>query len=185
MIEAWGEPPGAIAVKDGTIVLPLASACDCLLGVQPARGIHGEDERAYHARDIPPDHQCLAFYFYIEKVFKADALLHFGTHGTLEFMPGKEVALSADCFSDNLIGSMLNIYYYWIGNTAEASIAKRRSYALCVSHASPPVVNAGLYEEYAAHEQSIADYAENPTRNRSMKLCARQRSLDCRKRSVV
>ncbi|MEW5920590.1 MAG: cobaltochelatase subunit CobN [Bacillota bacterium] len=144
----WGEPPGEIMVEDGELVFPGYLAGNVLLGVQPSRGVHENPEQAYHDRDLPPTHQYLAFYLYLQKVFKADAVIHFGMHGTLEFNRGKEVALSRECFPDLLIGTIPHLYYYWIGNTAESTIAKRRAYALCISHGSPPVKNSGLYESY-------------------------------------
>ena len=79
-------------------------------------------------------------------VFKADAVLHFGTHGSLEFMPGKQVGMSGSCYPDRLINSMPNLYYYAANNPSEATIAKRRSYAATISYLTPPAENAGLYK---------------------------------------
>lgn len=77
---------------------------------------------------------------------QADAVLHFGTHGSLEFMPGKQVGMSDICYPDSLIGSIPNLYYYAANNPSEATIAKRRSYANTISYLTPPAENAGLYK---------------------------------------
>ena len=130
------------------------------LGIQPARGVHEDPDKAYHDKELPPHHQYLAYYFYLQKVFQPDAILHFGMHGTLEFTKGKEVALSSECYPDILIGAIPHIYYYWIGNTSEATIAKRRSYALCISHASPAMRPSGLYERYVVLEDLIREYRD-------------------------
>ncbi len=151
----WGKPPGDIMVDGDDLILPAFIGGNILLGVQPSRGYHEKADEAYHDRDIPPTHQYLAYYLYLQEEFRADAVIHFGMHGTLEFNKGKEVALSEECFPDLLIGNMPHIYYYWIGNTAESTIAKRRSYAICISHASPAVKDAGLYEDYLVMEDLL------------------------------
>lgn len=162
IVAHWGEPPGTIMTDttDG-IILPAVRLGNIFLGIQPARGVHEDPEKAYHDKELPPHHQYLAYYFYLQKVFQPDAILHFGTHGTLEFTKGKEVALSSECYPDILVGTMPHIYYYWIGNTSEATIAKRRSYALCISHASPPMRPSGLYEQYIILEDLLREYRES------------------------
>ncbi|MBN2107170.1 MAG: cobaltochelatase subunit CobN, partial [Deltaproteobacteria bacterium] len=163
VIERWGEPPGEIMVEGGDLLLPGAMLGNIFLGVQPTRGVHENDEASYHDKALPPHHQYLAFYLFLEKSFGADAVVHFGMHGTLEFLQGKEVGLSGNCFPDLLIGAMPHLYYYWIGNPAEATIAKRRSYALCISHASPVMKAAGLYEKYLLLEDLLNQYRDSPT----------------------
>ncbi|MHC5829635.1 MAG: cobaltochelatase subunit CobN, partial [Nostoc sp.] len=87
-----------------------------------------------------------------------DAVLHFGTHGSLEFMPGKQMGMSGDCYPDNLIGSIPNLYYYAANNPSEATIAKRRSYAETISYLTPPAENAGLYKGLKELSELIASY---------------------------
>ena len=157
----WGEPPGNIMVDGDCILIPCIGLGNVFLGIQPSRGVHEDVDKAYHDKDLPPHHQYLAYYFYIEKVLQADAIIHFGMHGTLEFTKGKEIALSSECFPDILTGKMPHIYYYWIGNTSESTIAKRRSYAICVSHASPPIRSSGLYENYIVLEDLLNQYEED------------------------
>ena len=157
----WGEPPGNIMVDGKDILIPGVILGNIFLGIQPTRGVHEDIDKAYHDKDLPPHHQYLAYYFFLEKEFNADAVIHFGMHGTLEFTKGKEIALSSECFPDILVGDMPNIYYYWIGNTSESTIAKRRSYALCISHASPPMKSSSLYEKYIVLEDLLNQYEEN------------------------
>lgn len=161
VVKHWGEPPGSIMVDGDNILIPGITLGNIFLGIQPSRGVHEDPEKAYHDKDLPPHHQYLAYYFFLEKKFQADAIVHFGMHGTLEFTKGKEVALSSECFPDILIGSVPHIYYYWIGNTSESTIAKRRSYAICISHASPPMKSSGLYEKYVVLEDLLNQFEEN------------------------
>jgi len=161
VIEHWGEPPGDIMVDKDCILIPGVILGNIFLGVQPSRGVHEDPDKAYHDKDLPPHHQYLAYYLFLQKEFHADAIIHFGMHGTLEFTKGKEVALSSECFPDILIGDIPHIYYYWIGNTSESTIAKRRSYAICISHASPPMKTSGLYEKYIILEDLLNQYEEN------------------------
>src|SRR3984893_18358394 len=103
----------------------------------------------------------MAFYTYLEKVFGADAAVHFGTHGAMEFMPGKQVGLSGDCWPDRLIGELPNIYIYSVNNPSEGTIAKRRSYAELVSYLTPPIENAGLYKGLASLKELVMSYRQS------------------------
>ena len=96
-----------------------------------------------------PHHGFAAFYAYLERIFNADAVIHVGTHGALEFMPGKQVGLSGECWPDRLIGELPNLYIYSVNNPSEGTIAKRRSYAELISYLTPPIENAGLYKGLA------------------------------------
>ncbi len=163
VMKHWGKPPGNIMVdNEGNILIPGVVIGNIFIGVQPSRGVHEDIDKAYHDRDLPPHHQYLAYYFFLEKEFQAHAIIHFGMHGTLEFTKGKEIALSSECFPDILIGNLPNIYYYWIGNPSESTIAKRRSYALCISHKSPPMKTSGLYEKYIILDDLLNQYEDNP-----------------------
>ena len=125
--------------------------------------------RLLFSKSASPHHGFAAYHTYLEKVFKADAVLHFGTHGSLEFMPGKQVGMSGSCYPDRLINSMPNLYYYAANNPSEATIAKRRSYAATISYLTPPAENAGLYKglkelnelvRYANNEHYACAYEE-------------------------
>ena len=100
----------------------------------------------------------MAFYTYLEKVFQADALVHVGTHGATEFMPGKQVGLSCECWPDRLIGELPNVYVYSVNNPSEGSIAKRRSYAELISYLTPPIENAGLYKDLVSLKDLVTTY---------------------------
>ena len=96
----------------------------------------------------------------LERVFQADAVVHVGTHGAMEFMPGKQVGLSAECWPDRLIGELPNFYIYSVNNPSEGTIAKRRSYAELISYLTPPIENAGLYKGLASLKDQIRSYRE-------------------------
>jgi len=100
----------------------------------------------------------MALYTFLEKIFRADAVIHVGTHGALEFMPGKQVGLSSSCWPDRLIGELPNLYIYSVNNPSEGTIAKRRSYAELISYLTPPIENAGLYRELETMKELICSY---------------------------
>ncbi|MFB2623903.1 MULTISPECIES: cobaltochelatase subunit CobN [Methanothermobacter] len=153
----WGEPPGDVMVDGDDIIIPVVELGSVYLCIQPSRGLMDAD--GYHSRNMPPHHQYLAFYLYLQSL-EPDAVVHFGMHGTLEFLPGKETALGDKCYPDLLIGDLPNIYLYWGGNTSESTIARRRSYALPISHASPPFMASDLYGEYQNLEELIGEWHE-------------------------
>ncbi|MEQ1710591.1 MAG: magnesium chelatase subunit H, partial [Hyphomicrobium sp.] len=145
-IEAqWGPAPGRIQTDGRTILVLGERFGNVLVGVQPGFGYEGDPMRLLFEKGFAPTHAFSAFYRYLREDFAADAVLHFGTHGALEFMPGKQTALSDACWPERLIGSMPNIYLYAANNPSEGTIAKRRSAATLVSYLTPPVGHAGLY----------------------------------------
>jgi magnesium chelatase subunit H len=113
------------------------------------------------AQSGAPHHGFMATYTYIEKVFGADAVMHVGTHGATEFMPGKQVGLSSSCWPDRLIGELPNIYIYSVNNPSEGSIAKRRSYAELISYLTPPIENAGVYKGLASLKELLGAYRQS------------------------
>ncbi|PWZ39313.1 Anamorsin [Zea mays] len=125
-----------------------------------------------------------AYYTFVEKIFEADAVLNFGTHGSLEFMPGEQVGMSDACYPDSLIGNIPNIYYYAANNPSEATVAKRRSYANTISYLTPPAENAGLYKglkqlaELISSYQSLKDTGRGPQIVSSIISTAKQCNLD-------
>jgi magnesium chelatase subunit H len=104
----------------------------------------------------------MGLYTWLDRVFGADTLVHVGTHGALEFMPGKQVGLSGNCWPDRLIGEFPNLYLYSVNNPSEGAIAKRRSCAVLISYLTPPVENAGLYRELASLKELITAYRLSP-----------------------
>ena len=154
VLREWGPPPGELMTYRKSMIIPGVIFGNVFVGLQPSRGIHEDTSKIYHDKDLPPYHQYVAFY----KWLKADAVIHLGTHGTLEFLPGKEVWLSAECFPNILIDDLPNIYVYHAVNASESSIAKRRSYALIVNHSSPPVTVSSLHGEFQEIERLIIEY---------------------------
>jgi magnesium chelatase subunit H len=141
----WGAAPGRHNA-DGRSIHVLGRAFgSAFVGVQPAFGYEGDPMRLLFDRAFTPTHAFAAFYRYVREDFRADAVLHFGTHGALEFMPGKQVGLSQACWPDRLIQDVPNIYLYAANNPSEGAIAKRRSAATLVSYLTPPLTQAGLY----------------------------------------
>ena len=182
--ENWGPPPGNLN-SDGINLLVYGKQFgNVFIGVQPTFGYEGDPMRLLFSKSASPHHGFAAYYTYVEKIFKADAVLHFGTHGSLEFMPGKQVGMSEDCYPDSLIGSTPNIYYYAANNPSEATIAKRRSYANTISYLTPPAENAGLYKglkelkELISSYQSLKDTGRGPSIVNSIVATARTCNLD-------
>jgi magnesium chelatase subunit H len=145
-IEAqWGPAPGK-QQSDGASIHVLGERFgNVFVGVQPAFGYEGDPMRLLFEKGFSPTHAFSAFYRWLRKDFGAHAALHFGTHGALEFMPGKQVGLSEACWPDRLIDDLPNFYLYASNNPSEGAIAKRRAGATLISYLTPPVANAGLY----------------------------------------
>jgi magnesium chelatase subunit H len=102
----------------------------------------------------------MALYTYLSKILNADAVVHVGTHGAMEFMPGKQVGLSGECWPDRLIDELPNVYLYSVNNPSEGSIAKRRSYAELISYLTPPMENAGVYRDLATLKDLVMSYRQ-------------------------
>jgi len=156
--ENWGAPPGNLNSDGQNLLIYGKQFGNVFIGVQPTFGYEGDPMRLLFSRSASPHHGFAAYYTYLEKIWGADAVLHFGTHGSLEFMPGKQIGMSGDCYPDSLIGSTPNLYYYAANNPSEATIAKRRSYAETISYLTPPAENAGLYKGLNELSELIASY---------------------------
>ncbi|MGK7915785.1 MAG: magnesium chelatase subunit H [Prochloraceae cyanobacterium] len=156
--ENWGPPPGNLNSDGQNLIIYGKQFGNIFIGVQPTFGYEGDPMRLLFSRSASPHHGFAAYYTYLNQVWQADAVLHFGTHGSLEFMPGKQMGMSGDCYPDSLIGSIPNVYYYAANNPSEATIAKRRSYAETISYLTPPAENAGLYKGLKELSELIASY---------------------------
>jgi len=156
--ESWGPPPGTLNTDGQNMLVYGKEFGNIFVGVQPTFGYEGDPMRLLFSKSASPHHGFAAFYTYLEKVWGADAVLHFGTHGSLEFMPGKQVGMSENCYPDSLIGSIPNFYYYAANNPSEATIAKRRGYAQTISYLTPPAENAGLYKGLQELSELISSY---------------------------
>lgn len=155
-IEAqWGPAPGR-QQSDGRSIFVLGERFgNVFVGIQPAFGYEGDPMRLLFEKGFAPTHAFSAFYRWLREDFRADAVLHFGTHGALEFMPGKQAGLSGECWPDRLIGDLPNVYLYASNNPSEGTIAKRRAAATLVSYLTPPVAQAGLYKGLVDLKASI------------------------------
>jgi magnesium chelatase subunit H len=146
-IEAqWGPAPGRHQSDGGGVFVLGARFGKVVVGVQPAFGFEGDPMRLLFEKGFAPTHAFAAFYRWLRQDFGADVLLHFGMHGALEFMPGKQTGLGPDCWPDRLIGDVPNVYLYAANNPSEATLAKRRIGATTVTHLTPPIAKAGLYK---------------------------------------
>jgi cobaltochelatase CobN len=170
LIGAWGVPPGeekdgipAAMVYQDKIVVTGVSYGNTVVCVQPKRGCagarcDGQVCKILHDPDVPPTHQYLATYRYLEDTFGTDVLVHVGTHGNLEFLPGKGAGLSQDCYPDIGIGSIPHLYIYNADNPPEGTIAKRRSLACLVDHMQTVMMQGGLYEELEELGRLLGEY---------------------------
>ncbi|GAU24246.1 hypothetical protein TSUD_23830 [Trifolium subterraneum] len=156
--ENWGKAPGNLNADGENLLVYGKQYGNIFIGVQPTFGYEGDPMRLLFSKSASPHHGFAAYYSFVEKVFKADVVLHFGTHGSLEFMPGKQVGMSDVCYPDSLIGNIPNVYYYAANNPSEATIAKRRSYANTISYLTPPAENAGLYKGLKQLSELISSY---------------------------
>lgn len=158
-IEAvWGPAPGR-QLTDGRSLFVLGIQLgNVFIGVQPAFGWEGDPMRLLFEGNFAPTHAFSAYYRWLRDGFGADVVLHFGTHGALEFMPGKQVGLSGQCWPERLIGDLPNVYLYASNNSAEGTLAKRRGGATLVSYLTPPITNAGVYRGLADLKATIERY---------------------------
>ena len=165
---AWGPAPGRIQT-DGRGVFVLGREMgNVFVGLQPVFGYEGDPMRLLFEKGFAPTHAFTTFYRWMREDFRADVLLHFGMHGALEFMPGKQAGMSETCWPDRLIGNLPNIYLYAANNPSEATLAKRRSNAITITHLTPPLAQSGLYK-------GLADVKDTLTRLRALPMDAPER----------
>ncbi|MEM7290111.1 MAG: magnesium chelatase subunit H, partial [Pseudomonadota bacterium] len=163
-IEAqWGPAPGRENANGNGLFFMGHQFGNILVAVQPGFGYEGDPMRLLFENGFAPTHSFAAFYYYLRNTWQADAVLHFGTHGALEFMPGKQVGMSSDCWPERLISDLPNYYLYAANNPSEATIAKRRSAATIVSHLTPPIAHAGLYKGLSELKSSLDRYRTTQT----------------------
>ncbi|MEL6451844.1 MAG: magnesium chelatase subunit H [Pseudomonadota bacterium] len=160
-IEAtWGPAPGRVQ-SDGRGVFVLGAELGrVFVGVQPAFGYEGDPMRLLFEKGFAPTHAFATFYQWLRDTYRADAVVHFGMHGALEFMPGKQAGVGAQDWPDRLIGALPNIYLYAANNPSEASLAKRRSNAVTITHLTPPLAQSGLYKGLAELKDSLTRWRE-------------------------
>jgi cobaltochelatase CobN len=160
MLEHWGEPPGSLYVDGDDIVLAALQYGNVVLAIQPPRGFGENPIAIYHDPDLPPSHHYLAAYRWLAEDFGAHAVVHLGKHGTLEWLPGKGLGLSAECAPDAVLGDLPLFYPFIVNDPGEGTQAKRRGHATVVDHLVPPMARAETYDEMAQLEQLLDEYAQ-------------------------
>ncbi|RZB33081.1 MAG: cobaltochelatase CobN [Desulfobacteraceae bacterium Eth-SRB2] len=162
MVSGWGEPPGEGMVYNDKIVVTGVNFCNVNVLVEPKRGCYGarcdgKVCKILHDPTIPPTHQCLATYKWVQE--NSDVIISVGTHGYIEFLPGKGVGLSNECFPEIIVGDKPHLYIYTVKNNSEGILAKRRAYATLVDHMVPIMQPSGLYDELEEMEELLRQYA--------------------------
>ncbi|MHC5750037.1 MAG: cobaltochelatase subunit CobN [Nostoc sp.] len=169
--ERWGIGHGAWGMGHGNNQCPMPNPqCpipisgiqlgNVFVGIQPARGYDNDPSLNYHAPDLEPTHDYLAFYYWVRECFGADAVVHVGKHGNLEWLPGKSVALSSNCYPEVAFGALPHLYPFIVNDPGEGSQAKRRAQAVIIDHLTPPMTRAELYGSLQQLENLIDEYYE-------------------------
>jgi len=158
MIEQWGLPLGEVGRIDDRLAIAGLIFGNVFVGIQPPRGFGADPMAIYHSPDLPPTHHYLAYYRWLREEFRADAVLHMGKHGNLEWLPGKATALSEECYPEIMLSDLPNFYPYIINNPGEGTQAKRRGHAVIIDHLIPPMTQAETYDDLARLEQLLDEY---------------------------
>jgi cobaltochelatase CobN len=158
MVDQWGIPLGRVGRIDDRLAIPGLVFGNVFVGIQPPRGFGADPMAIYHSPDLPPTHHYLAYYRWLRDEFRADAVIHMGKHGNLEWLPGKATALSAECCPEVMLDDLPNFYPYIINNPGEGTQAKRRAHAVIIDHLIPPMTQAETYDDLARLEQLLDEY---------------------------
>lgn len=156
----WGQPQDDPFFADESFALSIFPYGNVVVGVQPARGYNIDPKDTYHSPDLVPPHNYLAFYFWLRNQFGADALIHMGKHGNLEWLPGKAVALSETCLPEAILGPTPHIYPFIVNDPGEGTQAKRRTSAVIIDHLTPPMTRAETYGPLRDLEALVDEYYE-------------------------
>ena len=159
MEEEWGPAPGDVFQHEGRLLIPGIPNGNIYIGMQPPRGFGEDPGKIIHSPTCPPPHHYLAFYQWLREDWKADAVIHVGTHGSLEWLPGKNAGLSAKCYPDAALGDLPDIYPYYVTIVGEGIQAKRRGAACLIGHLNPPTSHADTYEDLAELEKMLDEYS--------------------------
>ncbi|SAK47358.1 cobaltochelatase subunit CobN [Caballeronia ptereochthonis] len=158
--QAWGAPEDDPTVRRGRFMISGYRCGEVFVGIQPSRSRERNDYASYHDAELVPPHSYLAFYFWLRVRFQADALVHVGKHGNLEWLPGKSVALSSSCWPDAILGPMPHLYPFIVNDPGEGSQAKRRAQAVIIDHLMPPLTRAENYGPLQDLERQVDEYYE-------------------------
>lgn len=184
--ERWGAPEQDPMLRDGWFMIAGLQLGHVFVGIQPARALDGRNDYAsYHDAELVPPHHYLAFYFWLRDVFSVDAMVHVGKHGNLEWLPGKSLALSQQCWPDAILGPLPHVYPFIVNDPGEGAQAKRRSQAVIIDHLMPPLTRAEnhgpmqelerLVDEY--YEALLVDLRRSGMLRKQILDCARQQDL--------
>ena len=158
--QRWGPPEADPMVRRGRIMIPGLRLGNVFVGIQPARGYHLDLAACYHDPDLVPPHAYLAFYFWLRHRWQAQAVIHVGKHGNLEWLPGKGIALGPHCWPDAILGPMPHLYPFIVNDPGEGAQAKRRAQAVIIDHLMPPLTRAETYGPLAELERRVDEYYE-------------------------
>ncbi|GAC1339594.1 MAG: cobaltochelatase subunit CobN [Candidatus Dormibacteria bacterium] len=161
--QRWDQPPGRLYVNEGRLYFAGLTFGNVLLTIQPPRGFGDNPVAIYHDPALAPTHHYVAFYRWLEQDFEADAIVHLGKHGTLEWLPGKAVGLSRECMPEALLGAVPLIYPFVVNDPGEGVQAKRRGHAVIIDHLIPPMTRADSYGPTAQLEQLMDEYYQLQT----------------------
>ncbi len=154
----WGTPQNDPMSRNGRIMVSGLRTGNTFVGIQPARGYNLDIAACYHDPDLAPPHGYIAFYFWLRHVWRADAIVHVGKHGNLEWLPGKSVALSGQCWPDIVLGPMPHLYPFIVNDPGEGAQAKRRAAAVVIDHLTPPMARAEIYGDLLELENQVDEY---------------------------
>ena len=161
--EAWGDPPGQVYRTGDSLAIAGLDLGNIFVGLQPPRGFGENPISVYHSPDLTPTHHYIAYYRWIRDVFQADAMVHVGKHGTLEWLPGKGIGLSAACYPEVALQDLPLFYPFIINNPGEGTQAKRRTHATIIDHLIPPMTTADSYGDIAKLEQLMDEHYQCQT----------------------
>ena len=178
ILERWGTPEADPMVREGRFMIAGLRCGRVFVGIQPARGYHLDPMASYHDPDLVPPHAYLAFYCWLREVFASDAVLHVGKHGNLEWLPGKSVALSENCWPDLVFGPTPQLYPFIVNDPGEGTQAKRRTQAVIVDHLMPPLTRAENYGPLQDLERLLDEYYEALTMDPRRSALLRRQILE-------
>lgn len=159
LTKAWGEPPGTVYLDSSNFIFPGISLGNVFIAIQPPRGFGENPIAIYHSPDLAPTHHYMAFYRMLDIKYRADAIIHVGKHGTLEWLPGKSLGLSNNCYPDQALGAVPLIYPFVVNDPGEGTQAKRRAHAVIIDHMVPPLTRADTYDELSRLESLLDAHA--------------------------
>ncbi|AHK44643.1 cobaltochelatase subunit CobN [Ensifer sp. ENS11] len=173
--DRWGAPETDPFFLDGAFALPLARFGEIVVGIQPARGYNIDPKESYHSPDLVPPHGYLAFYAFLRNQFGAQAIVHMGKHGNLEWLPGKALALSETCYPEAIFGPLPHVYPFIVNDPGEGTQAKRRTSAVIIDHLTPPLTRAESYGPLKDLEALVDEYYDAAGGDpRRLRLLSRQ-----------